>query len=433
MQQVQETFPKQGWIRSCFCVFVTYSLHSALLSACTGKASADVNSQRITAFLDETVLLPCSIPPSQDLPTVEWSKEGVSPNTVFVYRDGCETFEEKNPDFRYRTSLIMNELQNGNLSLRVSNLQLSDKGTYWCKIVQGQQPEVLAKLELDVVAVSEPKLSVVSYDRAEITVQCEVECWLPEPEITFLDEQHNEITAKKPQRCLHSEQCPCITRTAIVQTATNRVTCRVHERQFNMTKIADISISDYNKSPCFISNIIYTVVTMILTFGVFGLAFLLYKKLNCNVRGKHSSQKTEDEVQKTTAASADSTTTKNLPSLRDSRSSDDQPNQNNSKPAATSNQINSIETEDPKQAASDQHPAAANPELKESGQSISPVLKDGRASSVGSCTSASTSEDTNVAGTTKSQGYRHRGRPLSILSIKSLTEALPEESKPLID
>ncbi|XP_061566148.1 butyrophilin-like protein 2 [Cololabis saira] len=157
------------------------------------------------------------IPPSQDLPTVEWSREGVSPNTVFVYRDGCETLEAKNPDFRYRTSLIMNELPNGNLSLRVSNLQLSDKGTYWCKIVRGQQPEVLAKLELDVVAVSEPKLTAVPDVTGYLTVQCGVEGWLAEPEITFLDDQGNDIHAEKPERT-----APNISRKAKIQTATNR-------------------------------------------------------------------------------------------------------------------------------------------------------------------------------------------------------------------
>lgn len=102
----------------------------------------------ITALVGEAVTLPCSTP-LKDVPTVEWSKEGLSPpSIVFLYRDGCETVGAKNPAFQYRTNLIMKELQNGNLSLIISNLQLSDEGTYRCKIVQGTQPELVASLDL---------------------------------------------------------------------------------------------------------------------------------------------------------------------------------------------------------------------------------------------------------------------------------------------
>uniref|UniRef100_A0A1A7ZY85 Ig-like domain-containing protein n=1 Tax=Nothobranchius furzeri TaxID=105023 RepID=A0A1A7ZY85_NOTFU len=43
---------------------------------------------KIIAFANETAILPCHIDPSDDLPTVEWSKENISPNITFLYR-GC--------------------------------------------------------------------------------------------------------------------------------------------------------------------------------------------------------------------------------------------------------------------------------------------------------------------------------------------------------
>jgi len=94
----------------------------------------------------ETVILPCSTPLSNDVPAVEWSKKGLSPEVIFLYRDGCETFEMKNKDFQYRTNLIMNELKNGNISLRISNLKLSDSGTYQCMSLLGKR--VVKILEL---------------------------------------------------------------------------------------------------------------------------------------------------------------------------------------------------------------------------------------------------------------------------------------------
>lgn len=112
----------------------------------TGKPSAIV-VPKIVAFAGETVLLPCNITPSGDVPTVEWTKESSLPDIAFLYRDGCETFEMKNPVFRYRTNLIRHELHNGNLSMVISNLQISDSGKYHCAIIR-KKKKVITTLEL---------------------------------------------------------------------------------------------------------------------------------------------------------------------------------------------------------------------------------------------------------------------------------------------
>ncbi|KAI3375643.1 hypothetical protein L3Q82_003951 [Scortum barcoo] len=113
-----------------------------LLALCSGGASENSASLKIQAFAGETAVLPCSISLQNDNPTVEWSKEGLKPDTAFLYRDGCETYEIKNPAFRFRTNLFLEEMKNGNISLRISNLQLSDAGTYICTLVQRMPLEV---------------------------------------------------------------------------------------------------------------------------------------------------------------------------------------------------------------------------------------------------------------------------------------------------
>ncbi|KAF0028951.1 hypothetical protein F2P81_018056 [Scophthalmus maximus] len=91
--------------------------------------------EKVLAFAGGDVILPCTFSniASRDFPTVEWSKEDLKPNIIFLYRDGCEIQEMKNPAFEFRTSFVMKNLEHGGISLRISNVKLSDAGRYMCK------------------------------------------------------------------------------------------------------------------------------------------------------------------------------------------------------------------------------------------------------------------------------------------------------------
>ncbi|KAG8005969.1 Coxsackievirus and adenovirus receptor-like protein, partial [Nibea albiflora] len=114
-------------------------------------------SQTVWAFAGGVAILPCSYNGNNgdDLPAVEWSKEGLQPHIVLLYRDGCETHGMKNPAFEYRTSLIMEELKNGDISLRISNVQLSDAGTYQCKKLGKNAPKDIPTVQLVVASPAE--------------------------------------------------------------------------------------------------------------------------------------------------------------------------------------------------------------------------------------------------------------------------------------
>ncbi|XP_008288030.1 butyrophilin subfamily 3 member A3-like isoform X2 [Stegastes partitus] len=252
------------------------------LEAAVFPGSAGIKPTKIIAIVGETVVLPCSIFLSDELPTVEWSKEGLSPNITFLYRDGCETFEMKHPDFEFRTNLLMNELKHGNISLRISNLQLSDGGKYQCVVLQKKERKVVSTLELVVGAVPEPTLSVVSDEDGGATLQCEVKhCWPSQPLITFLDEQGQEIDAEKPRTAPRSGECFNVTRRA---TATNSVTCRVHHSEINKTRDTKMYIPE-NCMKRWTQAVKTVVITMfaLIAVGLVIAAVLLY--MRCR-RGK---------------------------------------------------------------------------------------------------------------------------------------------------
>uniref|UniRef100_A0A8D2ZHM8 Ig-like domain-containing protein n=1 Tax=Scophthalmus maximus TaxID=52904 RepID=A0A8D2ZHM8_SCOMX len=161
----------------------------------------------IVASAGETVILPCYINVSRDIPTVEWSKVGPELNIAFLYRDGCETFEMKNPLFRYRTNLNMNEVKNGDVSLRMSDVRPSDAGKYQCLILHTRNSHVAATFQVPGVGV---------------TLQCEASGRSPQLEITFLDDQEKNISAGNLKRHQDPRGCVTVVRRVTVLTETNR-------------------------------------------------------------------------------------------------------------------------------------------------------------------------------------------------------------------
>ncbi|XP_032355327.1 butyrophilin subfamily 3 member A3 [Etheostoma spectabile] len=266
---------------------LVFLVSAILLAGCSGRASTDGESVKILTSAGQSVILPChvSVGVNDDVPSVEWSKEGLRPNIAFLYRDGCETFSEKNPVFNYRTNLIMDELKNGNLSLRISPVQLSDAGKYTCKAIRGR-PRDIVTVELSVGAASEPRLAVVPAAGGGVTLQCEADCWFPTPEITLVDVQGNVLDGEETKTSLNSRTgCYTATRRATLQTA-NRVTCRVHQPDINETKDANIYIPDEYVRSCTQNTIIAVLVTSLVGgLSSCALTAFLCKKCGHSVGG----------------------------------------------------------------------------------------------------------------------------------------------------
>uniref|UniRef100_A0A8C7WVB4 Ig-like domain-containing protein n=1 Tax=Oryzias sinensis TaxID=183150 RepID=A0A8C7WVB4_9TELE len=104
-----------------------------LLSLLSDGSSAQPH--QVVAVVGDAVTLPCSLEDRtrfDDSPTVEWTRPDLEPKAALVYRDNSEVFEMKHQRFEFRTSLFHSEVKDGNVSLRISNVQLSDAGMFYC-------------------------------------------------------------------------------------------------------------------------------------------------------------------------------------------------------------------------------------------------------------------------------------------------------------
>lgn len=62
---------------------------------------------------------------------VTWYRS--EPSTpVFVYWDGADVTEMQMEEYRGRVELIKDGIHEGNVTLKINNIQPSDNGQYWC-------------------------------------------------------------------------------------------------------------------------------------------------------------------------------------------------------------------------------------------------------------------------------------------------------------
>ncbi|XP_059210260.1 myelin-oligodendrocyte glycoprotein-like [Centropristis striata] len=106
------------------------------LPVTTGQSNLICSSQPIVALAGDDVVLPCRLDPptTATFRAVEWTKPGLDPDYVHVHQDGRLAYQGQNPQFKYRTTLFLDQLINGNVSLKLLRVKVSDAGKYRCFI-----------------------------------------------------------------------------------------------------------------------------------------------------------------------------------------------------------------------------------------------------------------------------------------------------------
>ncbi|XP_038161175.1 selection and upkeep of intraepithelial T-cells protein 5-like isoform X2 [Cyprinodon tularosa] len=236
----------------------------------SGLCSSDAASKTIVGYVNGTIILPCQTNRTDNLLTVEWSKDRGSIITL-LFRHGHETIEEKNKAFLNRTSISVDGVKQGDISQTITELRLSDEGQYECRTRLGSQLQIEATLNLIVGAVSEPQLSFVP---PGLTLECRAEGWSPEPNITFLDASGNEMKAEPAHVALRPAGYFTVTRRLSLQTDTDRVNCSIYQPLLNQRRNATVYVPGNCMKYCYKEILI----TGVITGAAFVLVYILWKK-----------------------------------------------------------------------------------------------------------------------------------------------------------
>ncbi|XP_030608916.1 butyrophilin subfamily 2 member A2-like [Archocentrus centrarchus] len=193
-------------------------------------------SQAVVATVGEEIVLPCHIKPEMDASRMrlEWARPDLTPGFVHVWADNKEHVVNKQPSYGGRTSLMIHKLEHGDVSLKLSNVTVSDEGTYRCLVPQVGR-EVFIKLVVG--AASLPFIRVMNRTSSRVVLQCESAGWYPEPELLWLDSEGNLLSAGPTETLRGPDDLYTVSsRVTVEKRHSNNITCRVQQKNINQSR-----------------------------------------------------------------------------------------------------------------------------------------------------------------------------------------------------
>ncbi|XP_071227506.1 butyrophilin subfamily 1 member A1-like isoform X1 [Salvelinus alpinus] len=257
--------PRKGWV---LCLFL--ALHLAVSKA-DNKVLVVGSTDPVRGIVGGDVILPCFLRPTRSAveESVEWQRPVLEPKEVHLYRDRSDDNVLQNPSYSGRTSLFSEELKNGNVSLKLTNVKHSDAGNYTCYIptlghqkttielyvgedgtpsssLPPTQPPLKDQSGEVRGAAPRPWLSIVETKDKEVVLKCEAEGLVYKPELVLLNSKGTILPAdESTERPMDSEGLYTVTRYFTVQkTATNMFTCQVQQLEIKHMRETRIRVPD---------------------------------------------------------------------------------------------------------------------------------------------------------------------------------------------
>lgn len=213
-----------------------------LLPSHEGQPRVIGPSQPIVAIIGDDIILPCHLEPAMNATAMrlEWARPDLSPGFIHVRADNQEYVAHKQPSYAGRTSVFINRLQHGDVSLKLSKVRVSDEGTYRCLLPSLGRASFI---KLVVGAVSSPVISSMKKSSHRLDLHCQSRGWYPEPEVLWLDGEGNLLSAGPTETIRGPDGLYTVSsRVTVEKRHSDSFTCRVHQKNTNQTRETHIHV-----------------------------------------------------------------------------------------------------------------------------------------------------------------------------------------------
>uniref|UniRef100_A0A8C9UXA0 Ig-like domain-containing protein n=1 Tax=Spermophilus dauricus TaxID=99837 RepID=A0A8C9UXA0_SPEDA len=205
----------------------------------------------IVAVLGEDAILPCALFPAMNAENMElgWFRTTLS-QAVFIYWNQREQTEEQMDEYRGRTSLVKDFLSEGQASVHIHKVQVSDNGMYTCFFRHGGFYEE-ADLEVKVAGMgSAPQVHIEGPEEDGVCVVCKASGWFPKPQVQWRDLSGNKFPALSEAHTQDTEELFSVEATLVVRdSSVGNVTCSVLNPVLDQEKAVAIYIPGQCCSP----------------------------------------------------------------------------------------------------------------------------------------------------------------------------------------
>ncbi|XP_023254526.1 butyrophilin subfamily 3 member A2-like [Seriola lalandi dorsalis] len=204
-------------------------------------------------MIGDDVILPCHLKPAADAAgmTFEWARPDLKPRFVHVWHKNQELHINQHQSFKGRTSVDVNKLKHGDISLELCKVKMSDNGIYRCFFPHlGKDSTV----QLVVGTTSSLVMSLAGIDRSKsgAVLHCESKGWHPEPELLWLDGEGKLLSAGPTETVRGPDDLYTVSsRVTVEKRHSNNFTCRVQQKIINQSRETQIHVpDDFFVAPC---------------------------------------------------------------------------------------------------------------------------------------------------------------------------------------
>ncbi|KAF0877786.1 BTNL1 protein, partial [Crocuta crocuta] len=203
-------------------------------------------SQLIFVRVGEDIQLTCYLYPKTNAQSMEvrWVQSHHYP-AVYVYADREHVTEEQMAEYRGRTVLVSDAINEGKLTLQIHNATTSDNGQYQCLF---EKDDVYQKASLDLKIVglgSVPLIHMTGPEDGGIRVLCSANGWFPKPRVRWSDtmgvklQSFSESHTQNEDGLFHVEASLVVTDSSL-----GNVTCSIQNPLSGQEKVSAIFLPE---------------------------------------------------------------------------------------------------------------------------------------------------------------------------------------------